>query len=101
MKNKVLLVVGIGIGYVLGARAGRESYDRIAARAEKFWNSPRVQKQVNTAEDFVKDRAPDVADFLADGAKRVVRQVSGTQPTTRKTPAGTTTKSTRSTTSSK
>ena len=99
MKNKVLLVVGMGIGYVLGARAGRESYDRIAARAEKFWNSPRVQKQVNTAEDFVKDRAPDVADFLADGAKRVVRQVSGT--TTRKTPATTSTKSTRSTTGSK
>ena len=101
MKNKILLVVGIGIGYVLGARAGRESYDRIAARVEKFWNSPRVQKQVNSAEDFVKDKAPDVADFLADGAKKVVRKVSGSTSTTRKSPAKTTTKSTRSTTTAK
>ncbi|GGL04046.1 hypothetical protein GCM10007382_24880 [Salinibacterium xinjiangense] len=92
MKGKILLLTGIGIGYVLGARAGRESYDRIAKAADKFWSSPRVQKQVDTAEDFVKDRAPDVADFFADGAKRVVRQVAGNK---------TTTKSTRSSTSSK
>ena len=100
MKNKILLVVGIGIGYELGARAGRESYDRIAATAGKFWNSPRVQKRVTSAEDFVKDKAPDVADFLADGAKRVVRQVSGAKAPAKaraKTPAKTTTTSTRST----
>ena len=103
MRGKILLFAGIGIGYVLGARAGRESYDRIARAADKFWSSPRVQKQVNTAEDFVKDKAPDVADFLADGAKRVVRQVSGSKSTasTVKTPTKTTTRSTRSSTSSK
>lgn len=95
MRGKILLLAGIGIGYVLGARAGRESYDRIVRAADKFWSSPRVQKQVSSAEDFVKDKAPDVADFLADGAKRVVRQVSGSQST--KTPA----KSPRSTTSKK
>lgn len=77
MKGKILLLAGVGIGYVLGARAGRESYDKIMKAADKFWSSPRVQKQVTSAEDFVKDKAPDVADFLADGAKRVVRQVSG------------------------
>ena len=77
MKGKILLLVGVGIGYVLGARAGRESYDKIMKRADKFWNSPRVQSQVSSAEDFVKDKAPDVADFLADGAKKVVGKVSG------------------------
>ncbi len=79
MKGKILLLAGIGIGYVLGARAGRESYDKIAKAADKFWNSPRVQKKVASAEDFVKDKAPDVADFIADGAKRVIRQGSGAQ----------------------
>jgi hypothetical protein len=98
MRGKILLLAGVGIGYVLGARAGRESYDRIVRVADKFWNSPRVQKQVSTAEDFVKDRAPDVADFLADGAKRVVRQVSGSKSSTS---TKTTTGSTRSSTSSK
>ena len=101
MKGKILLVVGIGIGYVLGARAGRESYDRIAAAADRFWSSPRVQKKVVSAEDFVKDKAPDVADFLADGAKKVVRQVSGTKSNTSKAQTRTATKSTRSTTPTK
>jgi len=82
MRGKILLVVGIGIGYVLGTRAGREKYDQLKATAQKFWNDPRVQKQVNNAEDFVKDKAPEVAEFLSDGAKKVVSQVSGS-----KTPA--------------
>jgi hypothetical protein len=77
MKGKILLVVGLGVGYVLGARAGRERYDEIKRAVEKFWGDPRVQKQVTHAEDFVKDKAPDVAEFLADGAKKVVSQVGG------------------------
>ena len=88
MKGKILLVVGIGIGYVLGTRAGREKYDQLKASAQKFWNDPRVQKQVNNAEDFVKDKAPEVAEFLSDGAKKVVSQVSGSKAPARK-PAAT------------
>jgi hypothetical protein len=84
MKGKILLVVGIGIGYVLGTRAGREKYDQLKATAQKLWNDPRVQKQVNTAEDFVKDKGPEVAEFLADGAKKVVSQVSGSKAPARK-----------------
>jgi len=77
MKGKILLVVGLGVGYVLGSRAGREKYEQIKATASKLWNDPRVQRQVTSAEDFVKDKAPEVAEFLADGAKTVVSKVSG------------------------
>lgn len=77
MKGKILLVVGLGVGYVLGTRAGREKYDQMKAAAQKFWNDPRVQKRVDDAQDFVKDKAPEVAEFLSDGAKKVVSQVSG------------------------
>ena len=97
MKGKILLLVGVGIGYVLGTRAGREKYDEMKKAAQKLWNDPRVQRQVNQAEDFVKDKAPEVAEFLADGAKKVVAQVSGSQapagrpsatkPAARKAPA--------------
>ena len=92
MKGKILLLVGVGVGYVLGTRAGREKYDEMKAAVEKLWNDPRVQKQVDSAQDFVKDKAPDVAEFLADGAKKVVAQVSGSKapakkPAARKTPA--------------
>jgi hypothetical protein len=77
MKGKILLVVGLGVGYVLGARAGRERYEEIKRAAQKLWSDPRVQKQMSHAEGFVKDKAPDVAEFLSDGAKKVVSQVSG------------------------
>ena len=95
MRGKILFVVGLGVGYVLGTRAGREKYEQIKATASKFWNDPRVQKRVDDAQDFVKDKAPDVAEFLADGAKKVVSQVSGSKApvkstTTRKPAAKTT-----------
>ena len=77
MKGKILLVVGLGVGYILGTRAGRERYEQIKDAAAKLWNDPRVKQRVDQAEDFVKDKAPEVAEFLADGAKTVVSKVSG------------------------
>ncbi len=46
-----------------------------------------MQKQVDKAEDFVKDKAPEVAEFLADGAKTVVSKVSGSKPPAARKPA--------------
>jgi hypothetical protein len=83
MKGKILLVVGIGVGYVLGARAGRERYEDIKRVAGNLWNDPRVQRQVDEAEGFVKDKAPEVAGLVAKGAKKVASQVTG-KPATRK-----------------
>ena len=86
MKGKILFVAGLGLGYVLGTRAGREKYDQLKTAALKVWNDPRVQKQVDAAEAFVKDKAPDVAEFVSDGAKTIVEKVSGKTPTAAKKP---------------
>ena len=83
MKGKILFVAGLGIGYVLGTRAGRERYEQLKDQAARLWNDPRVQKQVDAASDFVKDKAPDVAEFVSGGAKKVVAQVSGKKPAAR------------------
>jgi len=96
MKGKILLLVGVGVGYVLGTRAGREKYDEMKAAALKFWNDPRVQSRVDDAQDFVKDKAPEVAEFIADGAKTVVSKVSGT-----KKPASSSSTTTRTSTAKK
>ncbi len=80
MKGKILFVAGLGLGYVFGTRAGREKYEELRSAALKVWNDPRVQKQVDAAQDFVKDKAPEVADFVSDNAKKVVAQVSGKKP---------------------
>jgi hypothetical protein len=84
MKGKILLVVGLGVGYVLGSKAGRERYDEIVARAQKFWNDPRVQTQVGNAQGFVKDKAPDVADFISNTVKKTAPAAK--KPAARKAP---------------
>jgi hypothetical protein len=83
MKGKILFVAGLGLGYVLGTRAGREKYEQLKSNAMKLWNDPRVQRQVDAAESFVKDKAPDVAEFVSDNAKKVVSQVTGKKPAAR------------------
>ena len=76
MKGKIIFAAGLGIGYVLGTRAGRAQYEKIKSSALKVWNDPGVQKRVDQAEAYVKDKAPDVAEFVTDNAKKVVSQVA-------------------------
>ena len=95
MKGKILLLTGLAVGYVLGTRAGRERYEEIKTTANKLWNDPRVQKPVHQAQDFAKDKAPEVAEFVTDSAKKVVSQISG-KSTTAKKPATATKSSTAS-----
>lgn len=79
MRGKALLVIGLAIGYVLGAKAGRERYNQIKRMSDKFWSSPIVQKQVHQVEEFAKDKTPEVIDFVRGNAKKVASQVkSGT-----------------------
>ncbi|MCM3659239.1 YtxH domain-containing protein [Agromyces mediolanus] len=72
MKGKILFVVGLGVGYVLGTRAGRERYEQIKRAAEGVWNQPAVQQGVNTVTDFAKDKLGDVSDTVLDAAKSFI-----------------------------
>ncbi|MEN9620181.1 MAG: hypothetical protein RL499_374 [Actinomycetota bacterium] len=77
MRGKILFAAGLAVGYVLGTRAGRERYEQLKGAVQGFWNDPRVQKRVDQVEDFVKEKAPEVAEFVSDGAKNLVGQVTG------------------------
>ena len=57
MSGKVKLLVGIGIGYVLGTRAGRERYGQMKAKAQAAWQDPRTQEKVHQAAQTVKETA--------------------------------------------
>lgn len=46
---KAMFILGLAVGYVLGARAGRDRYDQLKERATGAWQSPRVQRNVDTA----------------------------------------------------
>jgi len=82
MRGKILFAAGLAVGYVLGTRAGRERYDELKRAATSFWNDPRVQKRVDQVEDFVTETVPE---FVTEGAKKVVDQVTGKST---KKPAG-------------
>ena len=70
--GKVSFVVGVGVGYVLGARAGRRRYEQIKAQAGKVWKSDPVQDRVGAAAEAAKTKAaPFVSDKLGDAMKAV------------------------------
>lgn len=77
MSGKLMLVAGLAAGYVLGTRAGRERYNQIASAASRFWQSKPVQTQVHNVEEFAKDKAPDVVDFVSGKAKQAVGKGKG------------------------
>lgn len=77
MRGKILILTGVAVGYVLGAKAGRERYEQIKRTAKRLWNDPHVQHQVDRVEDFAREKAPEVVEFISDGAKKVVATVTG------------------------
>jgi hypothetical protein len=71
MRGKAALVVGLVAGYVLGTRAGRERYEQIKAQAEKVWEQPVVQGQVEKVKAFGVSALKSVPGVVWKGAKSV------------------------------
>ena len=57
MAGKLKMLVGFAAGYVVGARAGRERYDQIAAKAQEWWRDPRIQEKAEQAQQVAKQKA--------------------------------------------
>ena len=66
--KKLLLLTGAAVGYVLGAKAGRERYEQIMGRAKGIAKDPRVQQKARDTAAAVKENAPVVKDNVADAA---------------------------------
>lgn len=71
------LLIGIGIGYVLGARAGTQRYEQLKAQAQKAWNNPTVQEKAAQAQDKVRETAPLVGEKAGEVAQTVAAKVRG------------------------
>lgn len=76
MRGRLLFIVGLGVGYVLGARAGRQRYEQIASAAGKVWNSSAVARPREQAVEFVQEQAPKVAAAAADQASKALNKVT-------------------------
>jgi hypothetical protein len=55
--GKTTFILGVGVGYVLGTRAGRERYVQLKEHATGVWNSPRVQNKVDSAKQTATSAA--------------------------------------------
>jgi hypothetical protein len=76
IKRLPLLIAG-GIGYVLGAKAGRERYEQLRAQFDKVKNDPRVQEKAHQAADLAKEKAPVVMDKVSEAAGAATEKVKG------------------------
>ena len=59
---KLKLAAAFGIGYVLGARAGRERYEEIRRAADRVQSDPRVREAADRAESFAREAAHKIQD---------------------------------------
>lgn len=83
--KKLMILLAAGVGYVLGARAGRERYEELRRTFEKIKNDPQVQEKTDQAVQLVKDTAGQAAasvqhkadqhDSVVDAAKDVAGDV--------------------------
>ena len=71
--SKIMMATAFGAGYVLGARAGRERYEQLSAKAQELWGHPKVQEQADKAKqqagrvtEQAKGRLSDAQDSMDD-----------------------------------
>ena len=64
MRGKLMFAAGVGIGYVLGTRAGRQKFDQMTAQAKRLWESNTVQEAAGVVQAQ--------AGRMYDGGKRKV-----------------------------
>jgi hypothetical protein len=74
--RKIPLLVAAGVGYVLGAKAGRERYEQIVTQAKRLMGSQPVQDGVSKATDAVKEQTPVVRDKVSGAAHKVADKVT-------------------------
>lgn len=66
--GKLTVLIGGGIGYVLGARAGRERYEQIERQARRVWKDPRVEQKKAESQEAARSAATQLKDKAAEAA---------------------------------
>ncbi|MDT0346227.1 hypothetical protein [Streptomyces litchfieldiae] len=66
--RKLTFIAGVAVGYVLGARAGRERYEQLREAADRVRANPAVRNAVDSAALSGRQAAARAAGVVADRA---------------------------------
>lgn len=78
--RKLTLLLAVGVGYVLGTRAGRERYEQIRRTFLNVKDDPRVQNAAHTVAETAKEQAPVVKDKVTAAASGAASTVADKAP---------------------
>lgn len=73
MRGRIWFLGGLGIGYVLGTRAGRQRFDQMVSTTRRLWESPTVQE----AAGVVQAQANKLYDQGRQVVSEQVHKISG------------------------
>ena len=66
IMGKISLLAGGAVGYVLGARAGRERFEQIKSQAQTVWEHPKVQEHASKVQGVAKRKASEAQDKVSE-----------------------------------
>ena len=96
--GKLGMLVGAAVGYVLGAKAGRERYEQMTASARQLLDKPQVKRVVDSVPGDLGARMEQVANKAADKVQQAGDKVAASGPGTSGTSGSTTGTTTTTTT---
>jgi hypothetical protein len=66
MRGKLMFLAGLGAGFVLGSRAGREKYEEIVQAAKKVRENPTVQEAAGVVQEQANKFVAGTKDTVTD-----------------------------------
>ena len=75
MKFRTGLVVGLGIGYVMGAKAGRQRYEQLKSAFDKVMDNPQVQQLTEKGKEIADAGTHQARQAISDGFTEASNQL--------------------------
>lgn len=75
VRTVLTAAVGIGIGYVLGTRAGRARFEELKGQAQSFVKDPEVRQKVADLAGQVKENLPKAQAVVQDAVRAATEKV--------------------------
>lgn len=82
MQKVLTFAAGAAVGFVLGTRSGRQTYEKMRHQSLELWHNPTVQEKVSGATETMKDKAPQVQHKVGELAKKATHHHTETSSTT-------------------